>query len=400
MKTQTGVNHICCICKNEYKSRTGIYYHIRKVHKLEPKKYWEIYYLKNKCSKELILSKFNCKLCGKLCNGYRGLVSHFTKHHGISSKEYYDKFLKSSNENVCKICFKETIFLDIQRGYQEVCSEVCSGKDKDREEKKKKTNKEKYGVPYASQNKEIQDKIFATCFENFGTKFPMQNKEIKESRKLTCLEKYGVDSVFKVPEIQNKRAEKLIERYGVKSPLLNPILNEKKINTCIEKYGARISLMNKIIKEKAEKTNIEKYGTPEFASSEAYRKIGEEQGRFMPLAYLTEFERYRRLVDIETRKHLKELYKNWNGLCFYTNILLFTQKEFKKLFPYLSLDYKKLRSVDHKKSKMWCFKNLIPPEVCGRLENLVVCSESINYSKNIKTESEFIKYLHEQKKAA
>jgi very-short-patch-repair endonuclease len=48
--------------------------------------------------------------------------------HNISTKDYYDKFIKKENEGKCKRCNKETKFASINSGYQLFCSRSCSNK--------------------------------------------------------------------------------------------------------------------------------------------------------------------------------------------------------------------------------------------------------------------------------
>lgn len=46
-------------------------------------------------SNKKALSKNKCEICNKLCKGLRGLSSHVTKLHKISSEQYYKIYLNS-----------------------------------------------------------------------------------------------------------------------------------------------------------------------------------------------------------------------------------------------------------------------------------------------------------------
>ena len=46
----------------------------------------------------------------KICNEKHDLRTHL-KVHGITSKEYYDRFIKKPDEGICPVCGKETKFL-------------------------------------------------------------------------------------------------------------------------------------------------------------------------------------------------------------------------------------------------------------------------------------------------
>ena len=69
-----------------------------------------------------------CLVCNRILKGTEGLVRHFKFAHKLSQKEYYDKYLKSEFEGVCKNCGKVTRFADMVYGYQYTCSSSCCGK--------------------------------------------------------------------------------------------------------------------------------------------------------------------------------------------------------------------------------------------------------------------------------
>jgi hypothetical protein len=69
-----------------------------------------------------------CLICNKDCIS---LGSHLLGHK-MSAKEYYDIFLRKSNEGHCKICGKDTKFKTIKIGYiGKYCSPKCMYLDKD-----------------------------------------------------------------------------------------------------------------------------------------------------------------------------------------------------------------------------------------------------------------------------
>ena len=65
------------------------------------------------------ISKFNivrhdiieCKFCHKQIKSL-GISTHLLVKHNIHSREYYDKYLKEPDENICKNCGKETKFIN------------------------------------------------------------------------------------------------------------------------------------------------------------------------------------------------------------------------------------------------------------------------------------------------
>jgi len=124
---------------------------------------------------------FICEECGQICKIKSGLSYHINKsHNGL--KEYFDKYLKEKDEELCKICGIQTEFRNLKIGYKYSCynhrfeySEIL----------KRKNNQEKYGVDNVFQ---LEDVI---------------SKCIIGSRK-TCMRKYGVESTSQVKEIHEK----------------------------------------------------------------------------------------------------------------------------------------------------------------------------------------------------
>jgi hypothetical protein len=123
-------------------------------------------------------------------------------------------------------------------------------KDKSVQEKAKLTNLERYGTPYASQNKDIAKKISETKL----------TEESKNKTISTNLEKYGVENTFQSDEVKEKIKETIKEKYGVEHPLQSEEIKDKFKKTCIEKYGHDNPFKNEDVQNKRIATNIEKYG--------------------------------------------------------------------------------------------------------------------------------------------
>ena len=90
----------------------------------------------------------------------------------------------------------------------------------------------------------------------------------------------------------------------------------------------------------------------------------------------TSFKNYKLKVTLETKRHIKNLFKNWNGLDYYTGEKLLTEIK-------MSND-KMYRTIDHKISIKYGFINKIDPKEIGNLENLCICSRSTNSKKKDK----------------
>lgn len=123
--------------------------------------------------------KLNCKICGREFKSYKGLGSHVSKTHKLSSKEYYDRYFKKENEGLCPECGKETKFDNVNKCYRKYCSLKCSSNSKEIKEKKKETNLEKYGVEHPSQNEEVKEKMKQTMIDRYGVENYLQTEEHK-----------------------------------------------------------------------------------------------------------------------------------------------------------------------------------------------------------------------------
>ena len=71
----------------------------------------------------MILKKYNmkCLICEQEFDKRVSLCNHLFRKHNLLAKDYYDAYIKTSNEGTCKICSKETNFINIEVGYKECC---------------------------------------------------------------------------------------------------------------------------------------------------------------------------------------------------------------------------------------------------------------------------------------
>ena len=64
---------------------------------------------------------------------------------------------------------------------------------------------------------EREEKKRKTCLEKYGVEYVKQSTKVKEVEIANNLEKYGVDHVSKLASVKAKREQTCLERYGVKS---------------------------------------------------------------------------------------------------------------------------------------------------------------------------------------
>ena len=212
--------------------------------------------------------KINCIFCNTFFNNAIKFALHL-KIHKISSKEYYDKYLKKETEGFCKVCGKETKLYSITTGYRQYCSVKCKNEDNELKNKIKETNKKLYGgTGFASE--ELNKKGKETCLRIYGDKnYNNIEKAIK-----TNLEKYGVSNPSKAAEIREKIENTNLNKYGSRyfsNPEKCKITKKKRYNdekfnniekikqTCLEKYNVDNIMKTKEFREKSRKTCLEKY---------------------------------------------------------------------------------------------------------------------------------------------
>ena len=137
---------------------------------------------------------FICKICGEQIY-QKHLVQYHTKKHKISHKDYYNKYLKQPNEDICPICGKHTRFLSIWSGYSKHCSVRCSSLDPNVQEKLHETNMSLYGTTNGFNTKltgiHKQYKPSKTLRDSRYEKYEQFEKENDCTRREIIIDKYG-----------------------------------------------------------------------------------------------------------------------------------------------------------------------------------------------------------------
>lgn len=233
-----------------------------------------------------------CKICDKNFKNRGELSKHINKVH--EGGELY--YLNNLDNNVggCKVCNKETLFVNIWVGYKNTCSKKCQHIYADM--CRQQTFIKKYGVHSPSQIESVKNKISVSNKEKaaealikrkntnkkkFGVENPFQQKEIKEKIKQINLEKYGNEQPQKTKEIKEKTKQTNLEKYGGNSPQSNPIIAKKSKNTKLQKY------------------NNENYNNPLKAKETRFQKTGYNYS----------------LQDPQIQKKFKETCKKKFGVC-------------------------------------------------------------------------------------
>ena len=231
-----------------------------------------------------------CLICNKEFNNRTALCNHLSRKHNMKKQAYYDTYLKSENEGICKYdgCNNNTSFLDIENGYKDCCclehtnlyrygvksnlnfketqeKAQRNSHTKEANEKGLQTRIKRYGGSGFS-SKETKQKIVSTMIDRYGQNNPWKVKECQDRGKQTRLDKYG-NSNF---NNRAKAKQTCIDRYGVDSPIKNKDIQNKMKQTMLERYGVEYSTQSDIIKQKRIETCQKRYNVAHFVQSIEY----------------------------------------------------------------------------------------------------------------------------------
>ena len=225
---------------------------------------------------------------------------------------------------------------------------------------------------YACLSKECSNqKIKDVCQAKYGVDNPFQSEEVKVKIKETLVEKYGVEHPMYMEETKNKIKETCLDRYGVTSYTKTEEFKNKSIETNLEKYGVDYSCKTKEGKEKRKQTRIKK-------------------GTQIPDNLVSEYRKYRLIVNRNLQRNKNDILKNWDGFDYYDGEYIrdyFNLNSNDRLYPHF----------DHKISVAYGFKNNIDPEVISELNNICITKQWINGLKKEMNFDEFINIFNEKR---
>ena len=194
----------------------------------------------------ILRSRFmiKCIICNTDCKNYIGLSTHIRKHN-LTTKQYYDLYLKQENEGKCLICGKETKFRRISLGYNKCCNK-CFNHSPLKVIHTKETNLKKYGVTCTLHTLEMENNVRKIILDKYGNETYFNSNDYKEKRIKKLNEKYNFIennyiNVFQIPEIKEKIKNTLISRTIDEKDATQ----QKRKETCLEKYGTEHWTKNK-----------------------------------------------------------------------------------------------------------------------------------------------------------
>jgi len=193
---------------------------------------------------------FICEECGKTFKLTQGFGYHIKHTHKISSKEYYDKWLKEKDDDKCIQCKNLTTFYTISKGYHRFCSHKCSSNNLITRDKCKKTCNKRYNVDNVYQSEIIKNKCKQIKKKKYNNEYYLNRQKANE----TCLQHFGVKTPFQSKEFKEKRIQTCLKNNGVKYPMQSKKIQQKSKNTMLQKYNVEYAQQNIEIHIKQQKS--------------------------------------------------------------------------------------------------------------------------------------------------
>lgn len=170
------------------------------------------------------------------------------------------------------LCGHEASSRTQMKRHRSVC-ETWLARDKKavRNERRKQTSLERYGVEDASQLPEVRSRRAQTNLDRYGAENPFAKESSTYERVQAALEGKrpvlrGDENPFAKPEVKAKIRETMLERHGAANPQQAPEIRARTRETVLERYGGELMASSEL-REKAQATNLERYGAEWAAAS-------------------------------------------------------------------------------------------------------------------------------------
>ncbi len=128
-------------------------------------------------------------------------------------------------------------------------------------EKRRLTNRDKYGTDFVAQNDSIKEKTEATCQKRYGAKAPSLSPQVMDKARQTNQRVRGVDSPMQSEEVRAKSLKTLRDRYDVENISQVASVKEKKQETSIKNRGTAWPTQSPEVVIKSLQTRFDNYGT-------------------------------------------------------------------------------------------------------------------------------------------
>ena len=259
--------------------------------------------------------KHICNICGN--NYKRGcdLARHLTNTHKIQYLDYYLKYIPRKR---CKICGKETPFVNVAIGWDEVCCRKCRVALANR--RREKTSLEKYGYKNIQSVPSIKKKACKSyvknCLKKYGVRNTSQIPEVKEQISKTVsskecqertlntnLERWNATHHSKTKHYKDSCRKTSMKHFGVPHPTQTPEVREKMQKTCTINNGVPFALQNHDILEQAFKNRKKKYHGYLSNSEYQFSRMLKKEGIDFKSEYFIKGDKYSHHFDFAIFKN-------------------------------------------------------------------------------------------------
>ena len=203
-----------------------------------------------------------CRLCGRI---FKQLGRHLIKSHDMTPKEYYDLYMKKPYEEYCEnpYCINEeenepneTIFLNLDNGYQRHCCLKCSNQNPTTRLKSENTCIKRYNTINPMKVEKFKNKVSKSLQKTYED--PVKKEDINNRRNQTIKDRYKVKGILSVKELSDKAKKTNLERYGKESYSQTEEFNERITEFSRKVYGVDHFLSSPVILKIKEETNLKK----------------------------------------------------------------------------------------------------------------------------------------------
>lgn len=161
--------------------------------------------------------------------------------YGITKEQAYNAMHNIDEPAKCLVCAKNTKLISFNKGYQSYCSNSCSSKHDVNVEKRNIAVKAKYGE-LGLKHPSVQEKKRNTNKKRFGVDWARQSTVYIEELKSKWVETHGVTSFSHTPDAVEKRNKTNLEKYGYVNPAQNEKVRKQIEETNLLKYNSKTPL--------------------------------------------------------------------------------------------------------------------------------------------------------------
>ena len=352
-----------------------------------------------KCEEKIV-----CAICGIKTNYYdtsNFYIHHVKKYHDLTSREYFERYLRKDGDGFCLECGKETKYSGGMSGYREYCSHKCQAKNSVLNQKKMDKIREAF---FKEELKDVPEGAVFCKLCNRQTKYTIDTfsryhlkpihdidmieyynlTEKKEGEgvcpvcgKITKIRRYSDgyrkycsnDCALKEHNSQwDKwdvvRKERNLEKYGVVHPMILTETQNKRKESCLRNNGVEFPVQNKEIKKQIFET---------FRSR--YQEVVSEK---LPEGYaLVEYNTHTDLKICCPKGHMFEP----NSMLFVTNRL----KQGSEICP----ECNPLKGYSSGEKEMYEFCKQFVPDLSANVRGVIGVYEMDCYSSSLKIGIEY-----------